>query len=106
MDIEILYFTLSIITAALSIAAIYAAWNAMQKGLTQTAVAATMWALSFIAVGRVLHTLRELFQLPEISEMLEYSLYIIAYIVFIELILRARTIQAPKEFRNKYIIKK
>ena len=76
----------------MAILATMAAQYTMQKGLTYTAMQATVWALGFIAVARVWHVIRENVEALEAvtwPEMTEYSIYAIAYIVFIVLTVRA-----------------
>lgn len=89
---EVFYFFMSGLVAVMAIAAVFIAKKAMNRGLTYSATHATLWALAFIAVSRVWHTLREYLNLessggiwPEIAE---YVLLIIAFSVFIILIKR------------------
>ncbi len=84
MNENVWYILFSAITALMSILGVWAAKRAMQRGLTYSAMAATLWALVFFAVGRVWHTYREIESLEgEWAEMLEYSIYLCGYLLFI-----------------------
>lgn len=87
------YFVISVLTAVLAIAATVAAEYSMRKGLTYSAMRATVWTLGFIAVSRLWHVARESFTVLEgkdWAEITEYSIYAVAYVVFIFLVTRAR----------------
>lgn len=87
------YFTLSTLVAISAIAAVFIAKKAMERGLTYSAMSATVWALSLIAVSRVWHTLREMLNLGaqtgELLEIIEYVILLVAFAVFIVLARRA-----------------
>ena len=68
----------------MAILGVYAARRAMKLGLTYSAMMATMWALVFFAIGRVWHTYREVEGLEgSWAEMLEYTIYMCGYLLFI-----------------------
>ena len=83
----IVYSALSISVVVLSVAAVFIAKGAMSRGLTYSSMASVVWVLIILAIGRTWHTFRELTQLKatmgEIPEMIEYLIYIVAYIVFL-----------------------
>ncbi len=87
------YFTLSGLVAIFAIAAVFVAKKAMERGLTYSAMSATVWTLSFIAVSRIWHTLREILNLGtqtnELLEIVEYVILLVAFAVFIVLARRA-----------------
>lgn len=89
---NIIYFALSISVVILSIAAAFVAKNAMVRGLTYSSMASVVWALVILAIGRAWHTFYELIQLKttmgEIPELIEYLIYITAYIMFIWLAIK------------------
>lgn len=80
---ETFYLLLSIAAAILGIAAVFVAKKAMQRGLTYYEMNATIYALMIFAVARVWHTVREIFEFDEWAELIEYSMYIVAYVLFI-----------------------
>jgi len=80
---ETFYLLLSIAAAILGIAAVFVAKKAMQRGLTYYEMNATIYTLMIFAIARVWHTIREVFVFDEWAEMIEYSLYIAAYLLFI-----------------------
>lgn len=97
---ELFYPIFSISTAIFAILAVYFARKAMNKGLTYSTVAATVWTLSILAVARVWHAIYEIFELKasfgEWIEIVEYALFIIAYIVFIRIVAKSLYIKVPE----------
>ncbi len=83
----IVYPILSISVVVLSVAAVFIAKGAMSQGLTYSSMASVVWVLAILAVGRVWHTFYELTNLKatmgEAPEIIEYLIYIVAYIVFL-----------------------
>ncbi|MDP2631397.1 MAG: hypothetical protein Q8P30_01360 [Candidatus Uhrbacteria bacterium] len=98
---ELFYFSVSFITAIMAIVSAYIAWYAVQRGLTHSALLATVWSLSFMGAARLWHAVRELIAFGEWAEFVEYSLYIIAYAMFITLILKARKTPTAQEVRER-----
>ncbi len=97
---ETIYTILSFSVALVSVIAIKAAVDAMNRGLTYSSVAAVIWTLGFMGVARTLHAFREAFgweaYFGEIPEMIEYVLYIVAYLVFIYLAYRTHSVDDPR----------
>mgnify|MGYP001615846372 CR=1 FL=1 len=97
---ELFYPVFSVGTAIFAILAAYFARKAMNKGLTYSTVAATVWTLSILAVARVWHAIYEIFELEgalgEWVEIIEYALFIIAYIVFIRIVAKSLYIKVPE----------
>lgn len=93
---ETVYFVFSGITALVAVIAVFAAKRAMRRGLTYSAMAATMWALIFFAIGRIWHTFREM-EHPggEWPELLEYAIYTAGYILFIWLTAISHKVDLP-----------
>ncbi len=87
------YFVLSGLVAVAAIVAVFVAKSAMEHGLTYSAMSATIWALSLIAVSRIWHTLREALnleaQMGELPEIIEYVILLVAFTVFIVLARKA-----------------
>lgn len=97
---EVFYPVFSISTAIFAILAAYFAKKAMNKGLTYSTIAATVWTLSILAVARIWHAIYEIFglkaSLGEWVEIIEYALFIIAYIIFIRIIVKSLYIKVPE----------
>ncbi len=91
------YNLFSYVAALLSIASAIVAVKAMRRGLTYTTLGATVLVLSFVAVGRVWHSLRETLELLPWAEMLEYAIYIAGNIGFIILALRSAKLGGQPE---------
>ncbi|MDE2099835.1 MAG: hypothetical protein KGL39_21460 [Patescibacteria group bacterium] len=95
-----LYFTLAVIVAVLSLIAVFAAKTAMDKGLTYYAFTAVVWVLVFLAIGRIWRALlytggfRTIFAGD--GEVIEYAIYIIAYAIFIWLTIRSIYVKRKK----------
>ena len=91
------YFTISSLVAISAVAAVFVAKKAMRIGLTYSGMFATVWALVFIAVSRVWHTLMELLnleaQMGDWPEIIEYTLLLIAFIVFVWLTNKTNSIK-------------
>ncbi|MEK7463268.1 MAG: hypothetical protein AAB621_02830 [Patescibacteria group bacterium] len=91
------YFTISSLVAISAVVAVFVAKKAMKRGLTYSAMSATVWALVFIAISRVWHTLRELLnlevQMGDLPEIIEYTLLFIAFIVFVWLANKTNSIK-------------
>lgn len=81
------YYALSCAAAFLAVLAVFIARRAMRRGLTYSAMAGTTWALVFIGIARVWHTVREFMDLEAkygtAPEVIEYLLYLAGYVVFI-----------------------
>ena len=97
---EVLYTTLSFGVALVSVVAIKVAWDAMHKGLTYTSMTAVVWALGFMGLARTLHAIREALgweeTFGEIPEMVEYVMYIVAYVGFIFLAWKTSRVSDPR----------
>lgn len=94
---ELLYYVGSILVVILSIWAAILAYRAKEKGLTYSSMAATVWAMSILAVGRTWHAIYEFWNIPhaigDVAEVIEYGIYVVAYCSFIWLMLRVRTVK-------------
>lgn len=97
---EVFYTILSFSVAFVSIVAIKIALDAMHKGLTYTSMTAVVWALGFMGLARTLHAIREMLMweemFGEIPEMIEYVMYIVAYMVFIFLAWKTSRVDDPR----------
>ena len=98
------YPVFSITTALLAVAAAYLAKRAMDRGLTYSTIAAAVWALAILAAARIWHVIYEIFGLEaayeEIVEMVQYGLFIVAYMVFIWLVLKTFAVKVPPSIKN------
>ncbi|MBI4119355.1 MAG: hypothetical protein HY456_00725 [Parcubacteria group bacterium] len=94
----IAYSTLSIFVVVLSVMAVFIAKRAMSRGLTYSSMASVVWVLAILAIGRAWHTFYELTRLKttmgEAPEMIEYLIYIAAYIVFLWLAARTSKLKS------------
>lgn len=83
----------SIVVFILSVFALFSARRAMQRGLTYSSFASVTWTMLFITIARFWHTSYEFLggwaKFGEIGEFIEYTLYMIAFIIFIWLNSRA-----------------
>ncbi|MBI4993667.1 hypothetical protein HZC33_01775 [Candidatus Wolfebacteria bacterium] len=89
----------SIIVSIAAVAVPIVAKKAMEKGLTYSAMTATVWTLNILAIARVWHTIYDVFNLKakygEPAEFIEYTIYLIAYFVFIWLVYRSTKARTP-----------
>lgn len=92
-----LYNLLSYAAALLSVASVFVAVKAMRRGLTYSTLRATVLVLSFVAVGRIWHSVRESLELLPWAEMLEYAIYIAGNIGFIILAKRSAMLAGQAE---------
>lgn len=97
---ELFYPIFSISTAIFAVLTAYLAKKAMDKGLTYSTMAATIWTLSILAIARIWHSIYEIFGLEaswgEIVEVVEYALFISAYAIFIWLVLKTLAVKKPE----------
>lgn len=102
---ELFYPVFSVSTALLAIATAYLAKKAMDRGLTYSTFVVTVWTLSILAVARIWHSIYEIFALEqsygEIVEIIEYALFISAYIVFIWIVLKTLAIKVPSSEKKQ-----
>ncbi|KKP98287.1 MAG: hypothetical protein US71_C0012G0006 [Parcubacteria group bacterium GW2011_GWD2_38_12] len=97
---EFFYPVFSVSTVVLAVLAVYFARKAMHSGLTYSTVAATVWTLSILAVARIWHFIYETLELKgslgEWVEIVEYSLFIIAYAMFIWIVIKSLSVKIPE----------
>mgnify|MGYP001560887507 CR=1 FL=1 len=81
-------------TAAIAVAAVFVAREAIGQGLAFVTQRATLWALAFFAVGRIWNTVKVLVGRETIgAEFIEYALYFAGYFLFILLTVRVRKLR-------------
>ncbi|MEY4744347.1 MAG: hypothetical protein RL272_292 [Candidatus Parcubacteria bacterium] len=91
---HILYLILSWSTAAVAVASVFVAREAIDQGLAYKTQRATIVALTFFAIGRIWKTIREMTGLNGSgAEFIEYALYFTGYSLFIFLTLHVRTLR-------------
>ena len=83
----IFYPIFSIATFIFAILAVFLAKKAMNRGLTYSAMASTVWTLIIIAIARLWRTIYELLEIGELwginVGLIEYALYAVAYGIFV-----------------------
>lgn len=92
------YLFSSIASAVLAVCAVYIAKKAIDKGLTYLTIITAVWTLLILAATYLWHSVYEMFWLKELGggvKIVEYSLFVIAYVVFIWLALRILSIRVP-----------
>ncbi len=91
---------LSTLTGFLFLVTFFIGRDAMRKGLTYECLAATMWALGFLAVGRLWHSILEVLQLKTIwgnwPEIAEYGVYVLGFLIFARLMWKGYHIRTPE----------
>ena len=95
------YDIASFLVVLLALLAVVVAKIAMSRGLRYSAMTATLWALVIMGGARLWHFIREVIELEEWAEILEYGLYIIAYVAFISLVLKLKNTPSAKSVRLK-----
>lgn len=96
----IFYPIFSIATVVFAILAGFLARKAMNRGLTYSAMASTVWTLIIVAIARLWRTVYELLEISKLwtidVQLIEYALYIIAYGIFAWLAIKIIKIKMPK----------
>ena len=90
-----LYNILSLVAAATAVFSALVALKAMRRGLTNEAMFGMAVVLAFVAIGRVWHTTREILQLKDWAELVEYLIYIVGNSAYFTLALRTRKPLGP-----------
>ncbi len=96
---------LSFSVAILSVLAILVARRALYNGLAHSALMAMLWALVFIAIGRIWNLLNIILRYGFWGDLIEQGIYVIAFVLFIILALRGRSTPSADEIRKKHGIK-
>src|SRR3989344_2465291 len=95
----IFYPIFSIATFIFAILAVFLAKKAMNRGLTYSAMASTVWTLIIIAIARLWRTIYELLEIRELwginVGLIEYALYAVAYGIFVWLAIKSIKSKMP-----------
>ncbi len=100
------HFALATVTGFFFLAALFIGRDAMRKGLTYEGLAATLWVLFALALGRLWHAAFEVMELNiiwgEWPEIWEYLLYILSLLAFCRLMWKSYHIKTPhRAFKGK-----
>lgn len=106
----VFYPIFSITSVIFAILAVFLVKKAMNRGLTYSAMASTVWTLIIIAIARLWQTIYKLLEIKKLwginVEIIEYALYIIAYGMFVWLAFKIIKIKMPITDSNELFDKK